>query len=359
MKKLLFLLLVLSTPILYGQNCGYRLEVRVVAESGLTLRQAPNLKAKVLGYAPFDATLEACEQTFGALRIEGINGHWRKVRFQEQAGFMYDGFLEITGMKSTDSLRAASKRLMAQADSVLSLENSALPAKEAKEPMIPEDQQPYLNQASEWQVITEAYNFCGAVNQLDPGLLWYGVYPAEENGTPYFRLKKVELAVALSKRRMSESLEFDITTNQEERSIFLFGLNRPWQAQEVRIKDHTEALRYAGRKIFPGQSISLVGSGYTLEATGTVIQAGDCPELKDYSLYFKGLKKQVDLLNLLGEGGACGMPELYWYGDLSGDGIPELILVTEYQNRTTFHFLHSFGKELLEIGYRFSVKNCE
>lgn len=358
MKKLLLTALFLSSLLGYGQDdCQYRLELKVTAQSGLTLRAAPNLKAKVLGYAPLNAALEACEETFGALRIEGIDGHWRKVRFDGQSGYMYDGFMEITGLKSTDSLRAASKRLMSQADSLLGLDQKGSVTEEAKVAL--SSKQPLINGASSWQVVTETYNYCGPVDQIDPGLLWYGVYPADKASGEYFRVKQVELEVALSKRKMSKDLEFDITTDQEERSIFLLGLNRPWQTKDLRIKDHTEALRYAGRQVFPGQSIDLGGSAFRLQATGAVVQAGDCPELKDYRLYFKGPKGQVDLLKLLGENGDCGMPEIYWYGDISGDEIPELIMVTVYEDRSTFHFLHSFGKELLEVGYRFSVKNCQ
>jgi hypothetical protein len=364
---LLFALFIQNTVLAQSPDCVYRLTCKVVAPSGLSLRAAPSLNAKVITYAPLNAIVGACESTEGTLQVEGIEGNWRAVEFSGTKGYMFDGFLEITQYRSndstiTDSLINVTKNGVAKADTLLVITDTSAP-----EPVITNtiSKHPFINSATEMQLLTEAYNYCGAVESIDPGLLWYGFYlddPKKGNGN--FSIASVNLGIELSKRRLSKSLEFDITTDKAERSLFLLGLNRKLSESELQIADNSNELRIRGRQIFPGQRIDLVSQGkFTLSATGAVVSSGDCPELKDYRLLINGTRNgesyNQDVLELIGEAGQCGMPELYWYGDFTGDGLPEIILVSVYPEKNIFTLLSSRGKENLMIKEAvFTVESC-
>lgn len=145
----------------------------------------------------------------------------------------------------------------------------------------------------------------------------------------------------LSKTKVGKGMEFDIETTESERSIFLIGLNRALDIDQLHIPDPSEKLRYAGRKVFPGQEFELSKSeDYKLSATGSVSSSGPCPDLKDYNLIFSGIRNgepvKLDIGKELQSKGQCGMPEIYWYGDFTGDGIPEIIFVSVYDEKNHF-----------------------
>ena len=370
MKQFYLLLFALTLQLsIFAQNkgCNYRLTCKVLAPSGLSLRSSPSLTAKVVTYAPENAIVSACELTAGKLVVEGIEGFWRPVEYNGKKGFMFDGFLEIKNyQKQTtakfDSLKKDTDEGKPQSDS-LRVEVNPI-AKEKKSLDTPPEH-PFVNEASEIQILTETYNFCGAVETIDPGLLWYGFYlDDEKNGDGNFSIKPAALSVVLSQRRLSKNLEFDITTESDDRSLFLIGLNRKLSIEKLQIPDITNELRIRGRKIFPGQRVELYAQqNLTLTATGAVITSGDCPELKDYSVQLNGFKNGKEysqsLLALVGDAGQCGMPELYWYGDFTGDGLPEIILVSVYPNKNIFTLLTSRGTNNLMIKEAvFSVESC-
>ncbi len=332
MKKILALFALVYSTALPAQEapCTFSMECQIIAPSGMRMRGAPNLKAKVVTYVPYDSSLTACTETFGAMTYEKIEGFWRKVRYKQFEGYMFDGFMKITGMHEHAQVRE---------DTLVS------PVSEAPSsaPSPTEKTKEASTYASKYSLMTEAYNYCGDVSQLDPGMLWYGVYPKnEKSGSDNYRIMEVDVDVVLSKQKVGDGLEFDIITPQEERSIFLIGMNRPLDLRKLAIEDKSEQLRFAGRKVFPGQQFLLQEGKepITLSATGSVENTGPCPELKNYTLLLKGtkyfLKVKQDITQLLVSKGQCGMPELYWYGDLTGDDIPEIIFVSVYDEKNHF-----------------------
>ncbi|MGB0177300.1 MAG: hypothetical protein ACPF9D_09040, partial [Owenweeksia sp.] len=279
-------------------------------------------------YVPFDSTLTACQETFGNMIYEKITGFWRKVQYNGKQGYMFDGFMEITGMVKNEETAPA------QDSSKI---NSSVSAKnqETKE-------EPVSREIS-YSLLTETYNYCGDVKGIDPGLLWYGIYPRDENngGTTY-RIREVEVNVMLSKQKVGKGLEFDVLTDLEERSIFLIGVNQPLPLRENNMDDNSDLLRMNGRRIYPGQQWELTEgpTNMKLSATGSVESTGPCPDLKNYKLILSGTKYflpvKQDITEELTENGQCGMPEIYWYGDLNGDQIPEMIFVSVYEDRNRF-----------------------
>lgn len=319
------------------EACNYSLKATVTAPSGLSFRQAPNLKAKLISTVAYQEEVLTCSQTEGPLTVGDLKGHWRPVMYQGKKGYMFDGYLQI---ESPDVRPAANKEAPGQSKA---------------------DLHPHFSGASKTGFLIETYNYCGNVEAVNAGLLWYGVYPEkEEEGQGLFRVKPVDLVIKLSTSKLSEKMEFDISTESDERSLFLIGLNRSLKYQQISIDDHSAKLRMLGNRILPGQSTAL-GGGVNLAATGSVESTGECPELKNYRLLanFKGMEQ--NLLNEIGEPGACGMPELYWYGDLSGDGLPEVIFVSVYKNRNVFTLLKSnpeASESMLKKVASFEIVNC-
>lgn len=334
MKKILFLLIaLLSFPEAFAQlNCQEEFTCRVTAPSGMRMRSKPSLNASVAGSVPYDSLVTACRETFGSMTYEKMNGFWRKVSYKGKVGYMFDGFLEIIAAGGQEQNQY--EKLNELGDSVKAPPSA--PTKPEEPPIA------RSTASSRFDMLTEAYNYCGDVQGIDPTLLWYGFYPRDEKLGPNLRIKEVELEVVLSKTKVGKGMEFDIETNQEERSIFLLGLNRPLQIKGLNIHDNSEKLRYSGRKIYPGQEfiLSEEGTPIKLSATGTVSSSGPCPDLKDYNLILKGEKYGMPVEQNISEElvfkGQCGMPEIYWYGDFTGDGTPEIIFVSVYDEKNHF-----------------------
>lgn len=341
MKNLLGLLLIFSFAISAEAqlDCSRQLRCRITAPSGMRMRSKPSLKASPVTSVPYDSTLSACETTFGAMSYEGIDGFWRKVDYKGKTGYMFDGFLEVISLDGQKKIAFEKLNELGDSSFITTVDSSTL----AK--AIPAEKTIATTTASSvFNILTEAYNYCGDVSKLDPGLLWYGFYPASEKESGgNITIQPVELDVVMSKTKVGKKLEFDIETKNEERSIFLLGLNRPLDIKKIDIKDHSKNLRFSDHKVFPGQELQLntaQGLPITLAATGTVASSGPCPELKNYKLLLKGAKysKSItqDLTKEIVYTGQCGMPEIYWYGDFTGDGVPEIIFVSVYDEKNHF-----------------------
>lgn len=67
----------------------------VFAPSGLKLRQSPSTKGKVLTTLEYGSPLQLLkgEKAGGRLSIEGIDGHWVKVKAGQNTGYLFDGFI--------------------------------------------------------------------------------------------------------------------------------------------------------------------------------------------------------------------------------------------------------------------------
>lgn len=336
MQKTLFLLFILliSLGTKAQENCEPIMECRVIAPSGMRMRSEPSLKSSVVTAVPQDSILKACKETFGEMRYEKISGYWRRVSYNGKKGYMFDGFLEVLSIENPFEAKPGTDTI-STADS--SIQENII-EKEVTVPSPPKEKK------AEYSLLTEAYNYCGDVRNIDPGLLWYGIYPAdEENGGSNYRVKQVEVDVVLSKQKVGQQMEFDIQTAEEERSIFLIGLNQPLALTNMEsIPDNSNELRMSGRKIFPGQEkvIGMTEKPITLSATGSVEKGGPCPDLKNYKLLLRGekyfLQVEQDITGELSGSGRCGMPEIYWYGDLNNDHVPEIIFVSVYDEKNQF-----------------------
>lgn len=334
-------------------NCRYELAALVKAPSGLSLRAKPSLNSKKLTVVPFEEKVFACRDKETPLQIGELKGHWRAVTYRQWEGFMFDGYLEISDRapRPKEDARIAAKKTI-QPESSLE-----------KEAEVSLEKHPFMNGASEIQLLTESYNYCGDVKKLDPGLVWYGVYPVSDEEEAHYPLRKVELSIELSKRRLSDALEFDINTDQDDRSLFLIGFNREIDPDKIKIASQEEVLRIRGRQVFPGQEFSLYGDGggIYLTAAGSVEQRADCRVFQNYQLKVQSGKSSQTLIPGALAMPECGTPEIYWYGDLSGDGVPEIIFVNQLADANVFTLFSSIKPaegELWRKTATFRVANC-
>lgn len=351
------LIMLLMVTVLSGQDCR-KTFAKVTAPSGLILRESPG--SGYLGVIPLGDTISYCrDSTYGELSYEGISGFWRKVQYRGKVGFSFDGFLETVDLKlPSDSLIEASKVLVAKGDSILGLKADA--KAEAKA-----EAHPYFK-AYEFQFLVETYNYCGSVQDINLNLYWYGVFmDSELEPTGQLEVKPLNLNISLSKSKSGQGMEFDIQTDNEERSLFVFGLASSYPYQELSLADVMPSISAHNKRLFPGQEwIIDTESGLRLSATGTITKAGPCPEAENYQLQaVKGRgasKVEQDLKELIGDYGKCSIPEVYWYGDLSGDGLPEIIFVSVQDDQNVFSFLQSeaHSSQLFSLKSVFTVENC-
>lgn len=364
-------------------DCTNTMECKITAPSGMRMRSEPSLKSKVVTYVPKDSIVSACTDEFGSMTYEEITGYWRKVKYNTKIGYMFDGFLEVQSIGTPvtpidNPLTAIDSTASVKKDSAMS-DQGASSIKRTEEPKVemgsPDNSGPVKVEKTNvtkkevnFSILTEAYNYCGDVQSIDPGLFWYGVYPKDDESANY-RIKSVELNIILSKQKIGKGLEFDIQSSESERSIFLIGSNSVLPAAKgSSIKDVSEILRFNSRKVYPGQQWVLATVNQkeiVLSATGSVQTAGPCPDLENYKLILKGekyfLPVEQDITKELLETGQCGMPEIYWYGDLNGDQIPEIIFVSVYDDRNQFTLFVSdpeLDNLLLKKETQWVISNC-
>lgn len=345
------LLLLLLNFLVIAQDCNWSQAV-VATESGLILRAKPG--SGYVGVMADGDSLEYCADTsYGSITVEGVKGYWRLVKHQGRTGYAFDGFL-LKIDSEIDSLREASQKMMAQADSSLGI----------KKPKKPNLHPNY--RGDQFQFLIETYNYCGDVSGIDLSLYWYGVFmDSEVQPTGKMTIRPLDLKVSLSKEKIAKGMEFDILTDLEERSLFLIGSNKVIDHQSVDLLDVMKGIQVRGKRLFPGQELILNrGDQLRLSATGQILKTGPCPEAKDYSLNIKasrnGNEISQDLKSLIPHYGKCAIPELYWYGDLSGDGYPEIIFVSVEEQANVFHLLKSNPgtTELFSVQAVFRVENC-
>lgn len=353
-QKILLAFLCLSFLSLEAQDCTLNFGT-ATAPSGLIIRKSPGK-----GYVykiPLGDTLSYCsDTTFGSLTFENIAGYWRKVRYKGREGYSFDGFIEPVGHSlDHDSIIAASKKLIAAGDSAMGIVAEA----KAKSPH-------GFYEDFNFQLLLETYNYCGPVNEIDLSLYWYGVFMDNEmNPNGKLALRPLNLNVSLSKRKVGSGMEFDVLTDDAERSLFVFGVSNSYPYQNVTLSDVLPTIGTRGKRLFPGQEWLLDPStNLRLSATGAITKAGPCPETKEYSLKaVRGIGPEAieqDLKSILGDYGSCSIPEIYWYGDISGDGLPEIIFVSVRDEQNVFSLLESNSEssQLFSLKAVFTVENC-
>ncbi len=350
------LIFVFGGLMLQAQDCK-KTWATATAPSGLILRKSPG--SGYLDKIPLGDTVNYCsDSTYGELSFDGIDGYWRKVSFNGKTGYSFDGFLKPFQLQfSSDSLVEASKRVLAESDSLL---GEASPKPEAKP-----NPHPYFK-GDDFQFLVETYNYCGNVQDIKLKLYWYGVYmDSEIQPTGQLAIRPLNLNVSLSKTSSGSAMEFDLLTDEEERSLFIFGVNNSYPYQEVNLADVLTTIGSRGKRLFPGQEWLLdAQSNLRLSATGAITKAGPCPEVENYTLKaIKGSGSEAveqDLKEIIGDYGTCSIPEIYWYGDLSGDGLPEIIFVSEQDEQNVFTLLQSdpHSPQHFSLKAVFTVENC-
>ncbi len=220
------------------------------------------------------------------------------------------------------------------------------------------------------QIATEAFNYCGEIGQIDPSMNWYGIFPDEVRGGYY--LKRVRLEILLSQTKLGSGMEFDIRNNRDAVSHFMFGINRAVDTTKA-YQLNVDRFLVSSAQLFPGQQIMTYAynnrpsaANVYLSATGRVVEVGACPVIEDYALKIntQGPRDQIvqDITPLFSTLGECGMPDIYWFGDLNGDNYPELIFVSAEENKNEFTLLMTnteLETELYELGATWTLKKCE
>lgn len=316
-----------------------KLHFRVTASSGLRMRGRPGTQGQTITTVPTDSLVSASQETYGSLTINGEKGYWRKVAYKQHTGYMYDGFLQKvkveTGIPDRSSTETPSDSFSTKVGSENKRLNEAkMPDEKSSTP------EPGSAAPLSYDLLTEVYNYCGDVTKIDPGRVWYGVYLPEEQGKP-LEIKLVNVEVVLSKHRNQENMEFDIRTNQDKSSLFLIGTTNATQWDKLQLANPLPRLKNDQGKIFPGQEKQLTTDKQRLRAGGGYSASDTCADLSNYKLFSIAGSGQQNITPLLLENNPCTIPKLYWYGDLTQDGIPELIFATEKNKQYHFSLLVS------------------
>ncbi len=343
---LLTLYIVFNISIAQSQSCNFTEVLQIEAQSGMRIREQPDLNSKPIAGVPYKAVIEACQETFGSARIEGIDGHWRFVRFKNKSGYMWDGYAVVVSSQSTKSISVVSQiqhsPQTATADDLLEEIVSTKPPGKADWPF------------SEVRLITESYPYCRDITTIDRSLFYYSVYLEDD----YYVIRPAELSIELKKNSPKNVLHFNIKPAEGDGSLFIIGLKVPVKNWK-KIRNNDFLLTQLNRTLTPGIRLDLYpyepGDSYgniKLIASGTVKSyQSDCPVVENYSLMVEMMldkKEFFDLTDQLIHRGKCGVPDIFWFGDLNQDGYTDLILVGEYPEYTAFTLFMSQPESALK-----------
>jgi hypothetical protein len=95
MKKILFLLMILSFIDCkkFGDYNG-NTKLKVIAKSGLHLREKPDQKSKSILLLPMNSEVELLDNSKQMETIANQTGEWLKVKFKDKEGFAFSAFLQ-------------------------------------------------------------------------------------------------------------------------------------------------------------------------------------------------------------------------------------------------------------------------
>ena len=272
----------------------------VIAVSGLKLRATPDRESRVLALAPFGAKVmvkneyrptpdgkrqsyqpEARRDTIGILREndsfgrkiqEPHIGYWLSVVYEGKSGYMFSGFL--------------------------------LPeqAREATPPYPNED----------WRVQFATGNACSSASpDMEKHWNWYGLF-RESDGKYALRSVRLQYAIAdyTDEHGEAEIIDREVITQTpgvSGTSLFLVGYSG-------KLKERSGI---SGADLFRSQDDPKLQKLASLQPYGIAVQKNSPIHDWDYTVFATSVsgKKQK-----LGMPDMEGSPEVYWAGDLDGDG---------------------------------------
>ncbi len=326
---------------IFFSSYGQELRCSVIAPSGMNVRAEPSLSAKVVDRVYKDSVVYVFAETFGELTYESVPGYWRRLSRSNVQGYIWDGYLDIIETIGVQNNNVKNDSIYQKAEKKSDMTESRRNDSPSKERLV---------------LLLETYNHCGDVSHINPNAFWYALIPDKEQ----VNVEAVELSVNLSRSRLSSSMEFDIQTDNEKRSLFIIGSETALDIPSV-FKNLELELRAGGRQVLPGQRRMLSDDVY-LSAIGNVREISDeCPIIDEYRLTIHAFGNKQNVLSLFEDMGDCGVPELYWFGDLNGDGVPSMIFVTVSEQSNIFHLLdYSTNKNTgaYRVVSTFEMKEC-
>ena len=266
---------------------------RVIAKSGLNLRSEPNRNAKTLRSLPYWGEVKLCpEKVSFQFRdtIDGFAGFWRFLEYQGTEGYAFDAFL--LHVDYYDTLHSATKNYR------FSME----------------------------------FGNCSDIN-FDPNLHWFGVYRMDGFDTIMHVNIEVVNPNARVVRGYDDGNDWVLRTQYSDsmNAMFLIGFKNSVAAASEHRGQHEPSWMYPGQTQYVNtRNAKRVNGKHSFEliAAGTVKKVQYCPELENYRIFitddrYKGHEQEI--LPDLKHHGECGMPQLYWFGDIDGDARPDMV----------------------------------
>lgn len=261
---------------------------RVISKNGLFIRSEPNIKSQSLFSVPFWGIVDVCWVEQGYDTINNIGGQWRKVKYQNVTGYMFDGYLTYS-------------------DST-------------------------VEKQKEFRFMREGF-ICSLAN-FDPELNWYGLFETKSGDS----LIKVD--VVIRKPNLDDHLELptsiicETNLSHSIKSKFLIGARNPLREGMVNCQSLEESIF-----LYPGQTHSLFGgrneevffNSIKIGAIGNVIENIQVPRIENYGLQlvdpYNGYKSQDITEFFTYQGNYLNKQNIYWYGDIDGDKSVDIVFL--------------------------------
>jgi hypothetical protein len=316
------------------------------------MRAKPTTQSAVVGVVPVNQYVNVCPGTFGSLVVEGIQGDWKKVTYNGLTGYAFSGFLATLPVF----------------DPSLTDDTPVEQLAEDQQPVKTKPKVTYPFNNAKWQVALESVNYCGDIASMLPGINWYGVSELRRK----FVLVPIELLIIKSKYNLSSKLEFDISAQRKGNYRVLLGCSVPLDTtQPIHLVD--EKLSEFNGRLMPGQQTELYAKHPTqlqetvlLTALGSLDASEGGQTLKSYKLNTAyTLNNKVitqDIATLLPAIARSEPPKLMWFGDLTGDGFPEMVWADRSEDQAWITLVVSnpnLPEGVYQRGYTFTIDPCD
>jgi hypothetical protein len=281
----------------------------VIAEHGLSIRTKPNLESKIISTVPFgEIVLSENPNSSSHLdTIDGEIGYWLKVRYNQQTGFMFTGFLVFGDVFP-----------LSRADTI-----------------------PYVI-IDEWAEYSEEGKYCPGFydpSHYIPNFYWYGIKNLDT--TTIITSTIVLPEYNPNRWNKDDKIQFDVKLRVENQKSFDFVFGSKYKLEPCEIKSN----KYFGLDskigvfIYPEQSVRIQPfiTGYRIHGSEEInlLKGSENKINRKYTLdlirytdtiLIKNMNKVFELNRPARIHAEFENPTLYWSGDINNDGNPDLIL---------------------------------
>ncbi len=263
---------------------------KLITASKLNIRNGPSTKSDAIGIVPRNQLVKILSKTDKYEEINEMKGNWIKIEYKNEIGYVFNGYLSANNV--------------------------------------------FMNSHDTIDIVLDMYQNLN----FNPKLNWYGVYPTAEGD----RLKKIKPKPYLNQKYL-DLAGISFVEDSNDKLLFSIGLNLNLDDGITGVKTYYEEKWLTGNNL-----IDLIlytdkygfRNGHQLKSSCQKIEDGIYGEdsFANYKLFYVNSEDRENIEKVLlynpKQNYLNQIPELKWYGDIDGDGLPEFLFFVNGDNKS-------------------------